>query len=384
MKKSTKIIRSGRENNNYGGAVNPPVIHASTITTKNYKEYINIEKRKDPEMKYGRVGTTTTFALEESIRELEEGAKSLIFSSGLSAITSAILSSVKKNSHILVTDSVYYPTRRFCNTILKDLGIEVQYFDPLSGNKINNYIKNNTSMIFLESPGSLTFEMIDVPAITKIANTKHIKVLLDNTWATPLFYQPLKHGVDLSIHSATKYISGHSDVMLGIVTANNESAKSLEKTTLSLGVNAGPDDIYLGLRGLKTLEVRLKKHQESALIIAQWLKKQPEVSKVMYPALIDDPGYDIWKRDFDGASGLFGFTLKGKQNYNIENMMNSLNLFTMGASWGGFESLCIPTWPHKYRTENYKNTSESSFRVSVGLEDAYDLIKDLRVGLDNL
>ncbi len=384
MKKSTKLVHVGRNKKIFQGTVNPPVIHASTILAETYEEYINIEKRNSPLMKYGRVGTTTSFAFEEAIRALEEGAKSLVFPSGLSAISTAILSITKKNSHILVSDSVYYPTRRFCDYFLNKLGIEVQYFDPIIGEEIKKLFKQNTSGIFLESPGSLTFEMQDIPLISSIAKENKIKVILDNTWATPLYFKPLKYGVDLSVHSATKYIAGHSDAMLGVITSNDETIEDLEKTFFSIGIHTGPDDIYLGLRGLRTLEVRMKQHQKSALIIAEWLKAQPQVSKVLYPALSDDPGYKIWKRDFTGASGLFGAVIKSEKSEKIEKMINSLDLFSLGASWGGFESLCVPSWPYRYRTLNNTKYDGNFLRFSIGLEDPEDLINDLKKGFEKL
>ena len=260
----------------------------------------------------------------------------------------------------------------------------MQYFDPTIGKEIKKIFKKNTAGIFLESPGSLTFDIQDVPLISSIARQHNIKVILDNTWATPLYFKPLKHGVDLSVHSATKYISGHSDTMLGVVTSNKETSESLEKTSFELGIHTGPDDIYLGLRGLRTLEVRMKQHQKSGLIVAKWLKSQPQVSKVLHPALPDDPGYKIWKRDFSGASGLFGLIIKSGKSYSIEKMINSLNLFSLGASWGGFESLCVPTWPYKHRTIKKIKDKGHFLRFSIGLEDPEDLINDLKKGFKNL
>ncbi|PPR76792.1 MAG: hypothetical protein CFH01_01833, partial [Alphaproteobacteria bacterium MarineAlpha2_Bin1] len=343
-----------------------------------------IEKRNSPSMKYGRVGTTTTFAFEEAIKNLEEGSKTIIFPSGLSAISTAILSVVKKNSHILVSDSVYYPTRRFCDHFLKKMGIQVQYFDPIIGSEIKNLLKENTVAIFLESPGSLTFEIQDIPLISSVARENKVKVILDNTWATPLYFKPLKYGVDLSVHSATKYISGHSDAMLGVVTSNEQTSQKLEKTSFDLGIHTGPDDIYLGLRGLRTLEVRMKQHQRSGLLVAKWLENQPEVNRVLHPALPNNPGHKVWRRDFSGASGLFGFIIKSEKSFNIERMVNSLNLFSLGASWGGFESLCIPTWPYQYRTIKSNRNDGHFFRLSIGLEDPEDLIEDLKKGFKNL
>ncbi len=384
MKKSTKIVHAGRDKKIFKNTANPPVIHASTIIADTYEEYVNIEKRTSPLMKYGRVGTTTTFAFEEAIKYLEDGDKTIIFPSGLSAISTAILSVVEKKSHILVSDSVYYPTRRFCDYFLKKMGVEVQYFNPIIGAEIQNLFKQNTTGIFLESPGSLTFEMQDVPLICSIAKKNNIKTILDNTWATPLYFKPLKYGVDLSVHSATKYIAGHSDAMLGVVTSNEQSSQSLEKTSFELGIHTGPDDIYLGLRGLRTLKVRMNQHQRSGLIVAKWLEAEPQVSKVLHPALPNSPGHKIWKRDFSGASGLFGFIIKPEKNFNIEKMINSLNLFSLGASWGGFESLCVPTWPYQYRTINSVKHDGYFFRLSIGLEDPEDLINDLKKGFQYL
>ncbi|CAN0564929.1 unnamed protein product, partial [Laminaria digitata] len=278
-----------------------PVYHVSTVLVDTLEELEGLSKRKPPQMAYGRRGTPTVYAFEEAITELEGGAGCVSFPSGLGAIAGALLTYAETGAHFLVSDSAYGPTRRLCDTLLTRLGVTTEYYDPLIGGDIAKLMKDNTKVVFTESPGSLTFEVQDIPAIAAAAHAGGAKVLMDNTWASPIFFKPFEHGVDLSIQAATKYIVGHSDAMLGTVTANDASLQELQDTSYGLGYAAGPDDLYLGTRGIRTIGVRLRQHMESGLTIARWLQERPEVVRVIHPALPDDPGHALWKRDFRGA-----------------------------------------------------------------------------------
>jgi cystathionine beta-lyase len=326
---------------------------------------------------YGRRGTPTTFALEEAIAELEGAAGAISFPSGLAAIAGALLAFVKTGDHVLVTDNVYGPTRRFCDTVLGRMGIETTYFDPLIGADIAALMKPNTAVVFVETPGSLTFEIQDVPAIAAAAHGGGAKVLADTTWGSPHVYQPFEHGIDVSIIAATKYIVGHSDAMLGTASANADCLAPLRETVRNLGYCAGPDDCYLGQRGLRTLSVRLRQHEASGLNIARWLEKRKDVVRVIHPALEDDPGHALWKRDFTGSCGLFAFILEPGSRDQLAAFVDHLGIFAMGASWGGFESLCLPVWPERMRTATAWEPGGTTMRLHVGLEDVDDLIEDL-------
>lgn len=377
MKEDTKIVKAGLHPEDQFGAVNPPVYHVSTVLVRTLDEFQHLRDTPEGTMAYGRRGTPTSFALEEAVAELEGGAGCITSPSGLAAIAGALLAFVKMGDHVLVTDSVYSPTRRFCDTVLARLGVTTSYYDPLIGGGIADLIRDNTAVVFVESPGSLTFEVQDIPAIAAAARARGAKVLLDNTWASPLFFKPFEHGVDVSVQAATKYIVGHSDAMLGTATATAECLGQLRETVRVLGYCAGPDDAYLGQRGLRTLGVRLRRHQDSGLEVARWLHERPEVLRVMHPGLPDDPGHEIWRRDFTGASGLFGFVMESGSQAQLAAFLEGCEHFAMGGSWGGFESLCVPTAPEKSRSATEWAPGGQSMRLHIGLEDVEDLIEDL-------
>ncbi len=381
----TKLVHAGRRSSQYHGVVNPPVMHASTILFDSLADLEKAGSAQPGKVTYGRHGTPTRFLLEEAVAELEGGYGTLCVSSGVAAITNTILAFVKPGDHILITDSTYFPTRNLCNTFLKKFGVETEYYDPAIGGDIADLIRDNTAFVWCESPGSLTFEMQDIPAIAKAAHARGVKVLLDNTWASPILCRPFELGVDVSVQAGTKYIVGHSDVMLGtITTATEEDLLTIKKQVVISGDAVGPDDCYLALRGLRTLAVRLKQHHESGLKVANWLKTRPEVKRVLHPGLPDDPGHAIWKRDFTGACGLFSFVLKPVEKAQLVNMVDHMELFGMGFSWGGFESLILPSDPTKIRTATKWDEDGQLIRLHVGLEDVDDLLADLEAGFERL
>ena len=373
-KPETIAVSAGRMTAEHFGAVNTPVYRTSTIL------HPSLESLKGEQLpyKYGRRGTPASRSFENAIEELEGGARCVAVPSGLNAIATAILAVCGAGDHLLMTDSCYGPTRIFCDKTLKRFGVETQYYDPLIGADIAGLFKPNTRAIYCESPGSLTFEIQDIPAITTAAHEHGISVLLDNTWATPVFFRALDHGVDLSIMSGTKYIGGHADVMVGTITANADHVKRLEAFHGDTGLFLGGDDTYLSLRGVRTLPIRLKRHQESALKLTRWLQTRPEVTRVLYPALESDPGHAIWKRDFKGSSGLFGVELKPMSTAALSAFFNGFHHFGLGYSWGGFESLVIPA--DFKRTATTFEVSGPLIRLHAGLEDADDLIADLESG----
>jgi cysteine-S-conjugate beta-lyase len=374
----TKVVTAGRDPRSYHGFVNPPVYHASTVLYPSAEDFLAHRAR----YQYGRRGTPTTEALELALQELEgpQCAGVALLPSGLAAISSAFLSVVHAGDHVLVTDSAYGPTRIFCDQVLSRLGVAVTYYDPLVGASIGDLIRPSTRLVFLESPGSLTFEMQDTAAIAEVAHDKSAMVLMDNTWATPLYYRPLEHGVDLAIQAGTKYIGGHSDIMLGTVSANAASVARFKNTVRYTGQCEGPDDTYLGLRGLRTLAVRLERHYQSGLAIARWLEARPEVLRMLHPALPSHPGHAIWKRDFSGASGLFSIVLKPVPQKAYFAFLDTLELFGIGASWGGYESLAIPFDCAPLRTATRWQPGGPTVRFHIGLEAVEDLIADLERG----
>ena len=375
-KPDTKVVSAGRMSKDHFGAVNTPVYRASTIL---FPDLASMEPGKQA-YTYGRRGTPGSKSLEDAIAELEGGAQVVLTPSGLNAVTTAILSVIGHGDHLLVTDSVYGPTRLFCDTTLKRLGVETSYYAP--GADIAPLLKPNTKAVFCESPGSLTFEVQDIPAIARAAHAHGASVLMDNTWATPLLFDAHGHGVDLSIQAGTKYLGGHADVNIGTVSANETHAARLKETHGNMGLAASGDDCFLALRGLRTLAVRLKRHQETALRLTDWLAQQPEVARVIYPALPSDPGHALWKRDFRGASGLFGFELKRVPERAVAALVEGLHHFGIGYSWGGFESLILPS--HIHRTAKAFDARGPVIRIHAGLEDAEDLIADLEQGLGRL
>ncbi|MGB6965400.1 MAG: cystathionine beta-lyase [Xanthobacteraceae bacterium] len=375
---ATKVVTAGRDPASYYGFVNPPVYHASTVLYPNAEDFLAHRAR----YQYGRRGTPTTEALELALQELEgpQCAGVSLLPSGLAAISAALLAAVHAGDHILVTDSAYQPTRNFCEQVLKRLGVSTTYFDPLIGAGIVDLFKPNTRLVYLESPGSLTFEMQDTSAIAKAAHDKGALVLMDNTWATPLYFRPLDHGVDLAIQAGTKYIGGHSDVMLGTVSANAATMTALKTNVRLNGLCEGPDDVYLGLRGLRTLSLRLDRHFESGVAIGKWLEARPEVLRLLHPALPSHPQHALWKRDFTGACGLFSMVLKSVPQKAVYAFLDELELFGIGASWGGFESLAIPFDCSPIRTATKWAPGGPTVRFHIGLEDVADLCADLERG----
>ena len=388
MREETTVVHSGLHPERHQGAVNPPVFHASTILSETVGEYRRRRKNwilEQPGTYYGRFGTPTIESLQEAIAALEGGHRSVVYPSGLAACAGALLAFLSAGDHLLMSDTVYGPTRNFANGILKRFGVRTTFFDPLAGGSIEALIRPETRVIYLESPGSLTFEVQDVPAIAEAAHRRGITVIADNTWATPLYFKPFAHGVDVSVQSATKYIVGHSDAMLGAITCAKEAWPKLRRSTHELGQTAGPDDVYLGQRGLRTLAVRLKRHWESGVALAEWIARQPEVDRVLHPALPGDPGYAIWKRDFTGACGLFGVVLKeGISDGALCAMIDGLELYGIGSSWGGFESLIVPFDPRETRSATQWPHKGPCFRVHAGLENLEDLMADLEVGFKRL
>ncbi len=373
---NTRLAHSGHDPSDFFGFVQPPVVHASTVLFPDADTMANRTQRYT----YGTRGTPTSDALCAAVDELEGSAGTIAVPSGLAAVVVPLLAFLSSGDHALIVDSVYNPTRRFADTMLARLGVEVEYYAPEIGAGIEKLMKPNTKVVWTESPGSNTFEMQDIPAIAKVARTRGAVTMMDNTWATPLYFRPLDHGVDISVHAATKYPGGHSDVLLGTVSANAACWERLYDTFLTLGVCAGPDDVYQVQRGLKTMGVRLERHQKSALEIAQWLEKRPEVAQVLHPALPSFPGHAIWKRDFSGSSGLFSFVLAGGGQKQAHAFLDALDIFGLGYSWGGHESLAV----HVYlgdRTVAKGSYEGPVIRLQIGLEDPADLIADIEKGL---
>jgi cystathionine beta-lyase len=380
QKADTRLAHVGRAPSRHHGFVNTPIYRGSTVL---FPTLASLEANEQ-DFTYGRLGTPTVKALEEAIAELEGGTRTLLTPSGLSAIAATLLAFVSAGDEVLVSDSVYRPTRRFCDHVLKRLGVKTSYYDPLIGAGIKNLLGPKTKLVFTESPGSQTFEVQDIPAIAKAAHEAGAVVVLDNTWATLLYFKPFDHGVDVSIQAATKYIVGHADAMLGAITTSQKAARTMEKAHDELGLCPGPEDVYLGLRGLRTLSVRLARHQQSGLELARWLEARPEVARVLHPALPSDPGHVLWRRDFTGAPGLFAIILRPASHAALAAMLDGLNLFGMGYSWGGFESLILPFDPSDYRTATKWQAEGPALRLHVGLEDVEDLKADLEAGFERL
>jgi cysteine-S-conjugate beta-lyase len=375
---ATGLVSAGRDPRSNHGFVNPPVYHASTVLYPSAEDFLAHRAR----YQYGRRGTPTTEALEQVVRELEGpqcGGVALL-PSGLAAISAAFLSVVRAGDHVLVTDSAYGPTRAFCDQILRRLGVTTTYYDPLVGGGIAGLMQSNTRVVFAESPGSLSFEMQDIPAIAAAAHAKGALVLMDNTWATPLYFRALDFGADMSIHAGTKYFGGHSDVMLGTVAAKSATVADLRNFVRLNGLHLAPDDAYLSQRGLRTLAVRLGRHYESGLAVARWLEQRPEVLRLLHPAMPSHLGHALWKRDFTGASGLFSIVLKPVPQPAVFAFLDALELFGIGASWGGYESLAIPFDCTSLRTATRWAPGGPTVRFHIGLEAVEDLIADLEQG----
>jgi len=374
-KPETIVVSAGRMSREHFGTVNTPVYRTSTVL---YPTYAALKANNAP-YSYGRIGTPTTRSLEEAFEALSGAARVVSVPSGLAAIATAILAVCGAGDHLLMADTCYWPTRHLCDGLCKRFGIETTFYDPTIGAGIAALFRPNTKAVYCESPGSLTFEMQDIPAIARAAHARNAAVLADNTWATPFYFDAFAHGVDFDIHAATKYIGGHSDVMLGLVGATSAYAERLAATVHDLGLYASGDDCFLALRGLRTLAVRLDRHRKTALFLAEWLEKQPEVARVLYPALPSNPGHAVWKRDFTGASGLFSAVLKPVSERAIAAMLDGFKHFGMGFSWGGYESLVIPA--RFTRTATAFQAEGPVLRFHAGLEDANDLRDDLAAGL---
>lgn len=386
-RRDTQLAHAGRNPLQNHGIVNPPVYHASTVLFPTLDALEQSHLKPFEGVTYGRYGTPTHFAFEQAMAELDAAQGAVTTSSGLAAIHIALSAFLGQGDHVLMTDSVYGPTRKLCDGLLRRQGVETTYYDPGIGAGIDALLRPNTRVVYVESPGSLSFEVQDIPAIAEVAHRHGAVVIMDNTWATPLLFPALAHGVDVCVHAATKYIVGHADAMLGVLTCTAATHETIKRTAVAVGNCAGPDDVYLGLRGLRTLAPRLRQHQQTALQLCEWLRTQPEVERLLYPALPDDPGHRLWQRDFNGASGLLGAVLKPCSRAALAAMVDGLQLFGMGYSWGGYESLALPisadslkgirtatAWPHR----------GPLLRLHAGLEDPLDLIEDLKAAFERL
>jgi len=379
MKKDTLLVHGGRTAT---GPVNPPVTRASTILFKDLAAFDATRGDRFGTLRYGVHGTDTLFALEQALTRLEGCHRAIVLPSGLAAVTAALAAVVKAGDHLLMVDTAYGPTRAFCDGLLSRNGVETTYYDPLIGADIAGLIRANTRAIFCESPGSLTFEVQDVPAIAEVAHARSIPVLLDNTWASPLFFDALAHGVDISIQAATKYLCGHSDVMMGTIATTERWWRPVRDVVADVGFSTSPDDCYLVLRGMRTLGVRMRHQMQSALTVARWLQTQAGVRRVLHPGLPDDPGYALWSRDFTGSSALFGVELAAGSQAALTAFIDTLELFGIGSSWGGYESLALPA--RFTRTARSFPLSGNLVRLHIGLEDPGDLIADLAKALSGM
>ena len=390
---STRIIHAGRNPKEQGWMVNPPIYQTSTIVFPTLKDllyaergYSNNDLVQPYELKYGRYGTQTNFALEQAVAEIEGGYNTFVTSSGAAAINTALVAFLKQGDHMLLVDNVYSPTRGFADKFLKKLGIETTYYDPLIGADIAKLIKKNTKVIFLESPGSQTFEIQDVPAICKVAKKNNIVTILDNSWASGIYFKPFEHGVDVSVMALTKYINGHSDIMMGSITIQEKHFRVMYEAFRYMAVTASPHSCYMVQRGLRTVKLRMDQCFKSALEMAKWLESRPEVEKVLYPALPSDSNHQLWKRDFSGAAGLFSIILDKKySNEALARMLDKLHYYGMGYSWGGYESLILPFDASSIRTATkYPFIDKTCIRINIGLEDVADLQEDLEAGFKRL
>ncbi len=380
----TLLCHLGTHPDDNHGIANPPVYHASTIHFPTLARLEEAGRDRFTGVTYGRYGTPTTFAFEEAVAMLSGADKAMALPSGLAAIAVALTTFLKAGDHLLMTDSVYEPVRKLCDKILAAQGILTDYYDPTIGAGIAALMRGNTRIVYVESPGSLTFEVQDIPAIAAAAHGRGAVVVADNTWASPLFGKPMNLGADLVLESATKYVAGHSDVMIGFIAMRDAEYEAVKRQGHGLGYGAAPDDCYLALRGLRTMGVRLRRHQETALALARWLGGRPEVEHVIHPALPDHPGHDLWRRDFTGASGLFSVVLKPMPRPALAAMLEGMRLFAMGYSWGGYESLILPVDPAAVRTARPWTMPGPVLRIHAGLEDPDDLIADLSLGFERL
>ncbi|HET7731590.1 MAG TPA: cystathionine beta-lyase [Usitatibacter sp.] len=387
MKLRTRLAQAGRAAKSQPGTVNLPVARASTVTFASLAEMDAVQKRFDrdePVPTYGIANMPLRVAFEELMVELEGGHRACTYPSGLAAVAAAIMACVGAGDHILVTDSVYGPTRRFCDRTLKRYGVEATYYDPCIGAAIVDLMRPNTRAVYLESPGSITFEVQDFPAIARVARERGAAVIHDNTWATGIFFRSFDHGADLVVQAATKYPAGHSDVLLGAVVANEAWWPRLRDVSRDLGQTASPDDLFLALRGMRTLDVRIRQQQAGALELAQWLKGIPAIKRVLHPALEEDPGHALWKRDFLGSSGLFALELAPCAPEMVARLADGLQLFALGYSWGGYESLVSVSAPHRFARTAKPWRGGTLVRLQVGLEDPKDLFNDLARGFERM
>ena len=376
----TRLVYAGRDPSEQFGFVNTPIYRGSTVLYPSTQALYDRSQR----FTYGTHGTPTSEALETAWTSIAGATGSVCVPSGLAAVSVALLSCLNAGDHLLITDSVYRPTRTFAGQLLRRFGVEISYYDPMIGAGIEALMQPNTRAVFTEAPGSQSFEVQDIPAIAKVAHAHDATVVMDNTWATPFFFPPHEMGVDLAIEAGTKYLSGHSDLLLGLVSANERSWPALRETFDAMSPCAGPEDMFLALRGMRSMLLRLKEQEKNALAIATWLKDRPEVSRILHPAFPDCPGHEIWKRDFKGASGLFSIILKPAPKQAVAAMLDALNLFGLGYSWGGFESLIIPFDCSTYRSVTTWEPEGPALRLQIGLEDVSDLIHDLEAGFDRL
>ncbi len=376
----TRMVHAGRDPSEQFGFVNTPIYRGSTVLAPTMEDLLGRTGR----FTYGTRGTPTTEALEEAWTELSGAAGSVLVPSGLAAVTLALMSCLKAGDHLLMTDSVYRPTRHFCATVLRNFGVETEYYDPMIGRGIAALIRPNTKVVFTEAPGSQSFEIQDVPGIAEVAHAAGALVIMDNTWATPFFFPPHERGVDIAIEAGTKYLGGHSDLLLGLVSANERAWPKLRETFDAMAPCAGPEDVFLALRGMRTMFLRLKEAERQALDMAHWFAGRPEVKRVLHPAFPSCPGHEFWKRDFKGSSGLFSVILEPAPEKAVAAMLDGLKLFGMGYSWGGFESLVIPFDCASYRTATAWAPGGAALRFQIGFEDTADLKADLEQGFARL
>ena len=382
MKRDTFLAHAGSDPRRFEGLVNPPVSRGSTILHENMEAFRAALANKHEAPYYGRYGTSTSKVLAAACAQLDAADGAILYPSGLAAIVGVLNALLEPGAHLLMVDTVYGPVREFCDTVLRQQGIDTTWYRPDAGASIASLLLPHTRVVYCESPGSLTFEVQDLPAIAQAVAGSAATIVVDNTWATSYFFRPLEHGAHISIQAATKYLVGHSDAMLGVATARSAHLPVLKRSAALCGNSVSADDCYLALRGLRTLGVRLRQHQAGALQVARWLQSRPEISRVLYPPLSGGPDQELWQRDFSGASGLFGVEFRaGIDATQVDAFVDRLHLFGIGVSWGGYESLVLPSHPKR----NFESSFEGLLvRLHVGLEDPDDLIADLAHSLDLL
>lgn len=378
---ATRLTMLGRDTDEQHGFVNPPLYRGSTVIHKSIED---IEQHRG-RFFYGTAGTPTIASLEDAWTQLTGAHGTVLSPSGLGSVALALMTTTKAGDHILIPDSIYGPSRSFCDGFLRKYGVEAEYYDPLIGAEVEALVRSNTSTIFMESPGSQTMEIQDVPALVSVAKKRGLKTILDNTWATPIFFDAHGNGIDISVEAGTKYLSGHSDLLLGLASANEETWPALRATYDAMAMLPGAEDCLLALRGLRTMHLRIREAERKSLELASWLKSRPEVARVLHPALKDCPGHEIWRRDFKGSSGVFSIVLNdGFTRAGFTNMLEGMRVFGMGYSWGGYESLIVPLHPQNFRSATTWPYSGFAFRLQIGLEDLADLKVDLLQGFDRL